>query len=98
LHIHSVNKLEVYYKWTSFENEKAARQVLADLEGLGIKAFDGLPADMFFRAGHFKVAYPYLSLGDCICFAFADRLKARVVTADQEFARVRDGAKVSLIR
>ncbi len=96
--MHSVNLLEVYYKLASYGGEAAAKEALDDIAALGVKTSETLDGSMRLRAGFYKIRYPFLSLADAICIAFAAQSRAVVLTTDRPFANIREDAAISLIR
>lgn len=99
IHIHAANAIEVRYKFTSFGGETAANEAIRDLASMGVKVFDSLPASLCSRVSFFKNRYQFLSLGDSICVAFGERLKAAVVASDRPFANIKEpGVEVKFIR
>ncbi len=98
IHIHAANAIEVHYKLTAFGGESVAEEAMRDLAALGVRTFDSLPVSLRSRASFFKSRYQFLSLGDSICIAFGEYLKATVVASDRPFANVGDGVRLKLIR
>ncbi len=98
IHIHAVNAIEVHYKMASFGGESAATDALHDLAAMGVAIYDSLPPPLCVRASHFKSRYPFLSLGDSVCVAFGEHLRAVILTTDRAFANIQDGVTVNRIR
>ncbi len=98
INIHSVNFLEVYYKLVSFGGQISAREALDDIAKLHPTMHDSVDAKLRHYAGEYKIRYPFLSLGDCICVALGQRLRAIVVTTDRPFGNIDYGVQIELIR
>ncbi len=98
LYIHSVNLMEVHYRFTSFGGDLAANEALEDLSRLGVTVVQDFPRSLLLRASFFKTCNQFLSLADSICIALGEKLDAVVVTSDKLFARIKNEAKVKLIR
>lgn len=97
-HIHAVNLLEVQYKMTSYGGEQAAEEILEDMAILNIAIHETIDAALRSRANHFKTRFPFLSLADSVCVAFAEQLEATLVTSDRPFANIKKKPAIRFIR
>lgn len=79
---HAVNLCEVFYPVLRLEGAQTARQLLADLEAVGIQSREDMDAAFWQSAAGFKSAY-HMSLGDAFGVALAERLGAQFITTDR---------------
>lgn len=96
--MHSVNLLEVYYKLASYGGEITAKESIDDIVALGVKINEKLDKTLRLRSGYYKIRYPFLSLADSICVAFAELSTATVLTTDRPFANIAEQVSIALIR
>jgi predicted nucleic acid-binding protein len=81
--VHALNLCEVYYDFWRASNREAAESAIADLLSLGIQERDDMDSGFWREAGRVKAIYRRVSLADCCALALANRLGARLVTADR---------------
>jgi predicted nucleic acid-binding protein len=82
-YVHALNLCEVYYDFWRASNREAAESAIADLLSLGIQERDDMDSGFWREAGRVKAIYRRVSLADCCALALANRLGARLVTADR---------------
>ncbi len=80
---HAINLCEVYYGIRREFGEQAAQQAVAKLRKAGLSIREDMDGQLWQAAGRIKADYRRVSLADCLCAAFANRIGGEVVTADR---------------
>jgi PIN domain nuclease of toxin-antitoxin system len=83
---HAVNLCEIYYDFLRSDDERTARQVIADAKSAGVIERRDLSGDFWRRVARLK-SRGRISIADCFCLALAQVTDSELVTADRhEFA------------
>jgi len=86
--LHIINLGEIYYRCARTQDLSFAKDVLEKIQLLPITIYP-CPNDLVLEASEIKTTYP-LALADAFIVATALREKARIVTGDPEFKRIKD--------
>lgn len=86
--LHIINLGEIYYRCARIEDLSFAKDVLEKIQLLPITIYP-CPNDLVLEASEIKARYP-LALADAFIVATALREKARIITGDPEFKRIKD--------
>jgi PIN domain nuclease of toxin-antitoxin system len=81
-YVHALNLCEVYYDFWRASSQETAESAIADLMNLGIEERNDLDSQFWREAGRVKAVYRRVSLADCCALALANRLGAKLVSAD----------------
>jgi predicted nucleic acid-binding protein len=82
-YVHALNLCEVYYDFWRASSQETAESAITDLMNLGIEERNDLDSQFWREAGHVKAIYRRVSLADCCALALANRLGAKLVSADR---------------
>lgn len=86
---HVMNLCEVYYDCARSGGESASAQAMAVLTELGVRHYNDLDQPFWQTAALLKATHRKISLADRFCLTLAQRLGARLLTADRhEMARL----------
>lgn len=80
---HASNFCETFYDFARAGGEEAGRLAVATLESAGVRERQELDRAFWQFAGLLKATHRRVSLADCFCLALAQRLGARLLTADR---------------
>lgn len=94
--IHSVNAFEVVTKLCYRGIPEADAWAVVELHD--ITRVDEVGEDVLHNAVRLKLASADLSLGDCVCIAFAEYTGGVCVTSDKRFRGAKTTAPISLFR
>jgi len=86
--LHIINLGEIYYRCARIQDHSFAKDVLEKIQLLPITIYP-CPNDLVLEAAEIKATYP-LALADAFIVATALREKARIITGDPEFKRIKD--------
>lgn len=81
--VHTINLCEVYSEFYRAKGEATAKQVIRDLEAVGISP-DHSSEDSWMAAGRLKATLSRASLADCLAIALAQTLRGTLLTADHQ--------------
>lgn len=81
--IHAINLCEVYYNCLQRNDEDTARELVTDLESIGLVIHEDMDPVMWQTAGQYK-ANMGGPLPDCFAIALTRRLEAVLLTSDHK--------------
>jgi ribonuclease VapC len=87
LMLNIINLGEIYYRCARIRDLSFARDILEKIQLLPLTIYP-CPNDLVLEASEVKATYP-LALADAFIVATAQREKARIITGDPEFQRVK---------
>ena len=82
-YVYALNLCEVYYDFWRASSQEAAESAITDLIVLGIVERNDMDSEFWREVGHLKAVYRRVSLADCCALALANRLGAKLVSADR---------------
>jgi len=98
--VHALNLCEVFYGVRRAYGENVAQETVYALLDTGLVVREDLDEEFWQQAGRTKSDFRRIALADCFCANLADRVGGDVITADREFAPLRDEGRcpVTFIR
>lgn len=95
-YVHTINLLEVFYRFARRDDILVARNAIADLRTTNLQERDDLDTAFWEDAATLKADH-VVALGDCCGLALARRLGAEFITADRGDMKTATAAKVCTV-